>query len=62
MSAAGISAALLGAGVSRTVAVPLALVFAVGLIGYAMFVNAPVEDGTPTSPTASQDTPQYSAD
>ena len=62
VSVAGISAALLGAGLSLTVAVPLALVFAIGLIGHAMFVNAPVDDVPATTPAASQDSPQFSAD
>ncbi|WP_424019178.1 hypothetical protein ACOZ4N_06810 [Halorientalis pallida] len=62
VSVAGISAALLGAGITLTVAVPVALLFAIGLIGHAMFVNGPVDDVTPTRPAASQDTPQFSAD
>ncbi|SDE76579.1 hypothetical protein [Halorientalis regularis] len=62
VSVAGISAALLGAGLAFTVAVPVALLFAIGLIGHAMFVNGPVDDATSTTPAAPRDTPQFSAD
>ena len=45
----GVTAALSIVGVSVTSAVPIGALFAIGLIGHAMFVNAPVdsdEDGT----------------
>lgn len=51
LALATITAALTVAGVSLTTAVPLASLVAVGLIGHAMFVRAPVE-----SPTQSRDT------
>ena len=38
----GITAALTVVGVSLTSAVPIAALVAIGLIGHAMFVNAPV--------------------
>ncbi|AQL44273.1 hypothetical protein BV210_16810 [Halorientalis sp. IM1011] len=64
VSVAGISAVLIGAGLSFTVAVPIAMLAAIGLIGHAMFVNGPVDEATAPTQTAppSQDTPQYSAD
>ncbi|MFB6082795.1 MAG: hypothetical protein ABEJ94_00950 [Halorientalis sp.] len=62
VSVAGISAGLLGAGLASTVAISVALLFAIGLIGHALFVNGPVDDVTPTAPAASQDAPQFSAD
>lgn len=40
----GIAAALLALGFSLTIAVPLAAVVSVGLIGHAMFVNGPVDE------------------
>jgi len=46
LSLAGLTASLLAAGVSLSVSVPLASVATLGLMGHAMFVNAPV------SPTA----------
>lgn len=39
----GITAALTVVGVSLTTAVPFGAVIAIGLIGHAMFVNAPVD-------------------
>jgi hypothetical protein len=46
---AGITGSLVAAGFSLTTAVPVASVIAVGLIGHAMFVRAPVDgsDGRP---------------
>lgn len=46
VSMIGLSAALLAVGFSLTTAVPIAASLAVGLIGHAMFVRAPV----PSSP------------
>ena len=51
LALATITAALTVAGVSLTTAVPLASLVAVGLIGHAMFVRAPVD-----APTSSRDT------
>jgi hydrogenase/urease accessory protein HupE len=64
VSVAGISAALLGLGLSLTVAVPLSLLAAIGLIGHAMFVNGPVEEIPPTAQTTanSRDASGFSAD
>jgi len=64
VSVVGISAVLLGAGLSFTVAVPVAMLAAIGLIGHAMFVNAPVDESASATQTGpqSRDTPQYSAD
>lgn len=42
LSLAGLTALLLAAGMSSTVSVPLASVVALGLMGHAMFVKAPV--------------------
>lgn len=64
VSVAGISAALLYAGLAFAVAVPISLLVAIGLIGHAMFVNGPADEVTPSRPTNSnsQDAAQYSAD
>jgi len=43
LAMAGITGALVLAGFQLTTAIPLASVVAVGLIGHAMFVNAPVD-------------------
>ncbi len=43
LAMAGITGALTFAGFALTTAIPLASVVAVGLIGHAMFVNAPVD-------------------
>ena len=40
----GVAAALMGAGLAVTTAITVASVFAVGLIGHAMFVNGPVDE------------------
>lgn len=54
----GITAALTVVGVSLTAAVPLGALVAIGLIGHAMFINAPidtVEEGpTPRRPANSE--------
>jgi len=42
----GVTAALMGAGLAVTTAITVASVFAVGLIGHAMFVNGPVNADT----------------
>ena len=42
LSLAGLTALLLATGVSLSAAVPLASVVTIGLMGHAMFVNAPV--------------------
>ena len=42
LSLVGLTAILLAAGMSLSVSVPLASVVTVGLMGHAMFVNAPV--------------------
>jgi len=52
LAMAGITGALLVAGFELTTAIPLASVVAVGLIGHAMFVRAPV-DPVPETDTAS---------
>jgi hypothetical protein len=58
LSLGGISLALLGAGLSPTVAIPLASLVSIGLIGHAMFVRTPV---APTEATATAaDAPGYS--
>ncbi|WP_335999098.1 hypothetical protein [Halorientalis halophila] len=63
VSVAGISAALVAAGLGLTTAVPVASLFALALVGHAMFVNAPVDDATPGSQGShAQDSPQFSAD
>ncbi len=43
LALAGITGALSVVGLSLTTAVPLASVVALGLVGHAMFVNAPVD-------------------
>lgn len=43
LAMAGITGSLVLAGFALTTAIPLASVVAVGLIGHAMFVNAPVD-------------------
>jgi hypothetical protein len=42
LSLAGLTALLLAAGMSLSVSIPLASMVTVGLMGHAMFVNAPV--------------------
>lgn len=51
LALAAITAALSFAGLGLTTAVPLASLVAVGLIGHAMFVRAPVDASTPTRST-----------
>lgn len=62
VSLAGISAALIAAGMQVTTAVPLASLVAVGLIGHAMFVNAPVDSPAQTGPSNATDSSSFSAD
>ncbi|MFB6073662.1 MAG: hypothetical protein ABEJ89_01470 [Haloarculaceae archaeon] len=47
LALAGITAALVVAGVSLTMAVPMASVVSVGLIGHAMFVRTPTDAPSP---------------
>lgn len=54
----GLTAALMGMGLELTAAVPLAGIAAVGLMGHAMFVNAP---GQPR-PSVDRSSRQPSAD
>jgi hypothetical protein len=61
LALAGISGALVLGGVSLTTAIPLASVVAVGLIGHAMFVRAPV-DSPPARAAASGSDPAQTAD
>jgi len=49
LSLAGLTALLFSGGLSLSMAVPLASTAAIGLMGHAMFVNAP---GAATTPTA----------
>lgn len=58
LAMAGITGTLLIAGFALTTAIPLASVVAVGLIGHAMFVRAPVDpvpatDAVPAEPVQS---------
>ncbi|QLD84938.1 hypothetical protein HWV23_04120 [Natronomonas halophila] len=58
LSLAGLTAILLAAGMSLSASVPIASVVAFGLMGHAMFVNAPV--ATPAS-NGGQTAPDTSA-
>jgi len=49
LAMAGITGTLLAAGFALTTAIPMASVVAVGLIGHAMFVRAPVDAVPPES-------------
>jgi len=60
LAMAGITGGLLLAGLELTTAIPLASVAAVGLIGHAMFVRAPV-DPAPAEPST-QSSPTQTAD
>lgn len=51
LSLAGLTALLVTAGMSLSVSIPLASVVTLGLMGHAMFVNAPV---APTAGDGSQ--------
>jgi len=53
----GITGALLIAGFSLTLAIPLASVVAVGLIGHAMFVPAPVDPAPQGDPVTTESEP-----
>jgi hypothetical protein len=61
LALAGISGALVFSGVPLTTAIPMASVVAVGLIGHAMFVRAPV-DSPPARATAKGSEPVQTAD
>jgi len=61
LAMAGITGTLLLAGFALTTAIPMASVVAVGLIGHAMFVRAPV-DPVPESADAVQSEPVQTAD
>jgi hypothetical protein len=54
LAMAGITGGLMLAGFALTVAIPLASVVAVGLIGHAMFVRAPVDPAPPAESTGSE--------
>lgn len=60
LAMAGITGSLMAAGFALTTAIPLASVVAVGLIGHAMFIRAPV-DPTPESDPATSE-PVQAAD
>ncbi|MFB6166597.1 MAG: hypothetical protein ABEJ31_15670 [Haloarculaceae archaeon] len=65
VSLAGISAVLVATGLGITTAVPLASLVAVGLIGHAMFVNAPVDAPAgqqSSNATSATDAAPFSAD
>jgi hypothetical protein len=53
LAMAGITGGLMLAGFALTTAIPLASIVAVGLIGHAMFIRAPV-DPTPAENTQSE--------
>jgi hypothetical protein len=57
LSLAGLTAILLAAGMSLSVSVPIASVAAFGLMGHAMFVNAPVAAPAPNGGQTAADTP-----
>jgi hypothetical protein len=59
LAMAGITGALILAGCALTMAIPLASVVAVGLIGHAMFVNGPVD---PVPSETVQSEPMQTAD
>lgn len=59
LAMAGITGGLMLAGFALTTAIPMASVVAVGLIGHAMFVNAPVD--TPPAETVQSDPMQTEA-
>ncbi|WP_135819619.1 hypothetical protein [Halostella litorea] len=48
----GLTGALTVAGLGLTTAVPVAATVSVGLIGHAMFVNAPTDEGASTNASA----------
>jgi len=54
LAMAGITGSLIVAGVSLTLAIPLASIVAVGLIGHAMFVRAPTDPTPQPEPTQSE--------
>jgi len=60
LAMAGITGGLMLAGFALTTAIPLASIVAVGLIGHAMFIRAPV-DPSP-APETTQSEPVKAAD
>ncbi|MFB6222540.1 MAG: hypothetical protein ABEH86_02560 [Haloarcula sp.] len=54
LAMAGITGSLLTAGVELTTAIPMASVVAVGLIGHALFVRAPVDPTPPETTTQTE--------
>jgi len=54
LAMAGITGVLYLAGFALTTAIPLASIVAVGLIGHAMFVRAPVDPTPPESSAQSE--------
>ena len=69
LSLAGLTALFLTTGLSLSVAIPLASTAAIGLMGHAMFVNAPglgttTEDSTadPATSGPATSSPDYTAD
>ncbi len=57
----GITAALTAVGMALTVAVPLAALVAVGLIGHGMFVRSPGAVSAPQPAPAQPDTPSFNS-
>jgi hypothetical protein len=57
LSLAGLTALLLAAGMSLSVSVPIASIASLGLMGHAMFVNAPVATPAANGGQASGDSP-----
>ena len=51
---AGVSGPLVVAGLALTVAIPIAGLFALALIGHAMFVRAPVASSAPPTTESSE--------
>lgn len=51
LSLAGISGVLVATGMALTLAIPLAGVIAIALIGHAMFVRTPVSEAAPSAPS-----------
>ncbi|WP_336337932.1 hypothetical protein [Haloarcula brevis] len=64
LAMAGITATLFVGGFELTTAIPMASVVAVGLIGHAMFVRAPVDPVPSEAPTqgSAQSDPLQTAD
>ena len=62
LAMAGITGSLVLAGFALTTAIPLASVVAVGLIGHAMFVRAPVDSPEAIQSETVQSEPLQTAD